>query len=106
MELLIVRHAIACERDARRWPDDGLRPLSARGAARAEPAARGLKRLAAVPLRVWVSPLRRARQTASILARYADWPDGEECVQLLPEAAPEALLAVLERAPEKCQAIV
>jgi phosphohistidine phosphatase SixA len=30
MELLIVRHAIAFEVDARRWPDDGERPLSPR----------------------------------------------------------------------------
>ena len=30
MELLIVRHAIACEGDAKRWPDDGARPLSPR----------------------------------------------------------------------------
>jgi phosphohistidine phosphatase SixA len=106
MELLIVRHAIACEPDARRWPDDALRPLSPRGAARAGPAARGLRRLAPAPLRVWVSPLRRAKQTAAILARFADWPEGEECAQLLPEASPEALLAVLERAREKCQAVV
>ena len=106
MQLLIVRHAIAFEPDARRWPDDGLRPLSRRGAGRAAPAARGLKRLAPAPLRVWVSPLRRTRQTAAILTRFADWPEGEECVQLLPGAAPEALLAALARAPEKCLAVV
>ena len=35
MELLIVRHAIACERNRQRWPDDADRPLSSRGAARA-----------------------------------------------------------------------
>ena len=35
MELLIVRHAIAWERDAKRWPDDGERPLSAPGVTRA-----------------------------------------------------------------------
>jgi phosphohistidine phosphatase SixA len=30
MELLIVRHAIAFERNTRRWPDDAERPLSDR----------------------------------------------------------------------------
>ncbi len=106
MELLIVRHAIACEPDARRWPDDGLRPLSARGKARAGPAARGLKRLAPAPQQVWVSPLRRTRETAAILARIAGWPDGKECVQLLPGADPAALLAEIARAPEACIALV
>ena len=42
MDLLIVRHAIAMERDAKRWPDDRLRPLSARGIARGSKAAAGL----------------------------------------------------------------
>ena len=51
MELLIVRHAIACERDARRWPDDGARPLSSRGVMRARRAAAGLKKLALHPVR-------------------------------------------------------
>jgi phosphohistidine phosphatase len=106
MELLIVRHAIACEPDARRWPDDGLRPLSARGKVRARRAARGLKRLAPAPLRVLVSPLRRARETAAILTRIGGWPEGEECAQLLPEADPGALLAELARAPQACIALV
>jgi phosphohistidine phosphatase len=93
--LLLVRHAIACERDAQRWPDDGTRPLTSRGRRRARETAAGLRRLTASPERVLSSPLRRAQQTADILHRYAEWPRAEECALLLPQAAPAALLALL-----------
>src|SRR6267143_5536220 len=89
MELLVVRHAIALERNARRWPHDAERPLSAQGVARARKAALGLKRLAPRPARVLVSPLRRARETAAILTRFAGWPEAAQCVQLLPGEASE-----------------
>jgi phosphohistidine phosphatase len=69
MELLIVRHAIACERDTRRWPDDGARPLSPRGVVRARRAAAGLKKLELRPVRVLASPLVRTQQTAAILTQ-------------------------------------
>lgn len=106
LELLIVRHAIACERDARRWPDDGERPLSPQGAARARKAAAGLKQLVRRPARVLVSPLLRARQTAAILAELAGWPKGTECAELAPGQSPEALLATLRRMSETRVALV
>lgn len=106
MELLLVRHAIAYERDARRWRDDGLRPLSARGITRARKAAQGLKQLAPRPARVLSSPLLRARQTANILAESAGWPNPITCAQLLPGAPPEELLAVLARSGAPCMAVV
>ena len=92
-----MRHAIAFERDARRWPEDGERPLSPRGIARAQRAAAGLKRLADRPGRVLASPLQRTRQTAAILTRYARWPTAEPCPALLPGSAAEELLALLAR---------
>jgi phosphohistidine phosphatase len=97
MELLIVRHAIAFARSARRWPDDAERPLSPQGEARARKAALGLKRITQHPAQVLVSPLRRAQQTAAILTQLAGWPKAAECAQLLPGAAPEGLLALLAR---------
>jgi phosphohistidine phosphatase len=106
MELLLVRHAIAFERNARRWPDDAERPLSPQGAARAREAALGLKRITARPARVLVSPLRRAQQTAAILTRFAGWPEAAECVQLLPGASPQGLLALLARTRERRLAVV
>jgi len=75
MELLIVRHAIAFEADARRWPDDSERPLSPQGLARARKAAAGMKQLVRAPGRVLVSSLVRARQTAAILV--PSFPQGD-----------------------------
>ena len=42
LEILIVRHAIAAERDAKRWPDDRGRPLTAEGVRRFRGVARHL----------------------------------------------------------------
>lgn len=106
MELLIVRHAIAFKRDARRWPDDGERPLSPRGLARARKAAAGMKQLVRAPGRVLVSPLTRARQTAAILTEVAGWPEASPCAELAPGGTPEALLALLKRMGESRIAIV
>ena len=97
MELLIVRHAIAFERNANRWPDDGARPLSPRGVIRARRAAVGLKKIAVRPGRVFASPLERTKQTAAILTQYAGWPRAIPCPQLLPGESPQALLALLAR---------
>jgi phosphohistidine phosphatase len=106
MELLIVRHGIACERNAKRWPDDGERPLAARGMMRARRAAAGLRRLAPRPARVLVSPLERTRHTAAILAQFAGWPRAIPCPLLQPGASPEALLALLARSADQCVAVV
>ncbi len=106
MELLIVRHAIAFERSAKRWPDDSARPLSPRGEMRARQAAAGLARLAPRPGCVLVSPLLRARQTAALLTEYAKWPKASACAELAPGTAPEALLAALRRLQKRCVAVV
>lgn len=66
MRVVLFRHGIAGSRDARRWPDDALRPLTARGKERTEQAARGLRKLMPVT-RILSSPLLRATQTADIL---------------------------------------
>src|SRR4029077_9835120 len=101
MELLVVRHAIAFEPNARRWPDDAERPLSPHGVTRARKAALGLKRLTTRPARGLVSPLRCARETAAFLAPLACWPEAAQCVQLRHGASPESLLALLARSRER-----
>jgi phosphohistidine phosphatase len=106
MELLIVRHAIACERNALRWPDDSERPLSPRGIARARRAAAGLKRIAPRPGRILTSPLVRARQTADILREFAGWPRPAICPLLRPGSSPEALLAFIARGHDQRAAVV
>lgn len=95
MELLIVRHAIAHERDPTRWGDDRARPLTAPGIKRARRAAAGLKQLIAPPERVLTSPLTRAEQTAQLLREAAGWPQAKVCALLAPGGSPAALLALL-----------
>lgn len=75
LDLYLVRHAIAHERDASRWPDDGKRPLSPQGESRFRLAARGLKRIVPAVDVLLSSPLVRALQTAQILREEARWPD-------------------------------
>jgi len=97
MELLIIRHAIAFERDSRRWREDSERPLSLSGIRRARKAAAGLKVITDPPDRLLSSPLLRARQTAQILTEIAGWPQAELAVELTPDKPPRALLSVLSR---------
>jgi len=95
MDLLIVRHAIAYERDPARWHDDALRPLSPAGIRRARKAAAGLKELTPRPARLLSSPLVRARETAKILTQMAGWPEAEEVPELAPGEPPAAVLSLL-----------
>src|SRR5258708_34989590 len=60
MELLIVRHAIAFERDDHRWRDDGARPLSPAGMRRYPKAAAGAKELLKAPRRLQNRPTHHA----------------------------------------------
>jgi phosphohistidine phosphatase len=106
MELLIVRHAIAFDRNVRRWADDGLRPLSPRGVARARHAAAGLRCITPRPTRVLTSPLERTRQTAAILTQLAGWPQAVESPLLLPGASPQALFRELARLRDRRAAVV
>ena len=106
MELLIVRHAIAFERNSRRWADDGTRPLSPPGIKRSRKAAAGLKELCEVPDRLLTSPLVRATQTAKILTQVAGWPPAEIAPELIPGKGAAAVLTLLGRDRSKRIALV
>jgi len=106
MDLLIVRHAIAFERNPRRWRDDGERPLSPEGMVRARKAAAGLRHITDRPQCVLSSPLVRARQTAAILAEKAGWPQAVECAALAPDGPPEEVFSALAPHKEKIVAVV
>jgi phosphohistidine phosphatase len=106
MDLLIVRHAIAFERNQRRWRDDGDRPLSPEGMVRARKAAAGLKQLTERPQCVLTSPLIRAKQTATILAEFAGWPKAVECAALASDESPDEVFAALATLKEKIVAVV
>lgn len=94
MELLLVRHAIADERDPVRYPDDSLRPLTDHGRERFRRAARGLATLVDPPQRVLASPYARTWETATILADAAGWPEPEPCEPLAAHHGAETALAM------------
>jgi phosphohistidine phosphatase len=106
MDLLIVRHAIAFERDHDRWRDDAARPLTPAGMKRARNAAAGLKVFCEVPDRLVTSPLLRAIQTARILTEVAGWPRAEEAPELSPGEPPLGVLSLLSKDRVKRVAIV
>ena len=83
-----MRHAIAFERDASRWPDDRDRPLTPEGEEKFRRAARGLRRVAGRVDLVLSSPIVRAWRTAEILAEEAGWPDPLAFDALEPERTP------------------
>ena len=95
MDLVVVRHAIALERDALRWPDDRDRPLSPDGEKRFRRAARGYGRIVPQVDVVLSSPLERAWRTAQLLAEEAGWPDPKPCDALEPDRAPSEMTDVL-----------
>lgn len=74
MELFVVRHAKAADRDAERWPDDTLRPLTRDGARDFERVARRVGRWRPAVDMVLSSGWTRAWDTARILNAHAGWP--------------------------------
>jgi len=71
MELLVVRHGIAVERDAwaRDHGEDNDRPLTDEGKKKMKECAKGIRALVTRLDVVATSPLTRALQTAGILAK-------------------------------------
>jgi phosphohistidine phosphatase len=107
MNLLLVRHAIAYERDPERWRNDADRPLSPKGIRRGRKVACAVARFTTPPERVFSSPLTRARQTAELFHAHAHWPRADECSELSPGEPTAALLALLARDHRsKCVAVV
>ena len=97
MRLYLIRHAIAEEPDAKRWPDDRQRPLTAAGARRFKRAAGSLVDLikaGGTVGRLLTSPLVRARETSALLHK-AGLPDAIEESVLAPGRTAARVLAVL-----------
>jgi phosphohistidine phosphatase len=88
MKVLVIRHAIAEEREAfaeHGKPDDE-RPLTANGRRRMERGARGLRTLVPRINLLACSPLVRAQQTAAVVAKVYGTEVGEKTVALSPDA--------------------
>jgi phosphohistidine phosphatase len=94
MELLVVRHAVAFERDPAKWPEDRERPLTKQGARSFRRAARGLASITEPPDVVLSSPFVRAWRTAEIL-HDVGWPEPQPLEALAADRGPEQAIAAL-----------
>jgi phosphohistidine phosphatase SixA len=84
VDLVLVRHAVAFERDFARWPDDARRPLTSEGAIDFERTAKRLGRIASGVELVESSGFDRAWATAEILRHRAGWPRPRRVERLEP----------------------
>lgn len=117
MKLLIVRHAIAMEREdyqktarlasavvtdppAASTKDDEFRPLTLEGIRKMRKNAKGLKRLVPQPELLISSPLTRATQTAEILQETWIGLDCLQANELKPGTHPDALIDWFHQHPE------
>lgn len=109
MDLLVVRHGIAMDREEAldRAIGDRDRPLTDKGRRRLERIAKGLSRRARGLAAIFTSPLLRAIETAEILGEAYGGTPAQRTPALLPEAEPDELIGVLaENPPESCIAVV
>jgi len=94
VNLLVVRHGIAIERED--WQgDDELRPLTDDGVRKMRKAADGLHAIIDVIDIVAASPLVRAQQTAHLVAEPFGLTQVETLETLQPEADPDDLISWL-----------
>src|SRR5580704_6595823 len=74
MELYLIRHGIAVDREDPNCPPDTERPLTPKGMKRSHAAALGLRALDVKPNAVLTSPWLRALQTAEIFCETIGYP--------------------------------
>jgi phosphohistidine phosphatase len=101
MDVLVVRHGIAMERE--KAQAEGIteadRPLIAKGRKRLRVVAKGLHRIMPNVVGLLSSPYRRAIETAEFVGAAYDDLAYEETPALLPETDPEELCKVLSARP-------
>ena len=83
MEVILIRHAKAENRDPNSWPDDDLRPLTAEGRAEQRSAARAMKQMGIKFDFLVTSPLLRAKETVDIVAKAYRWPEAPQVAEEL-----------------------
>lgn len=98
MELYLVRHAIAEDREdfAKTNKDDSLRPLTPKGRKKMQKVALGLRELIGGADLIVSSPFVRARQTAEILSQFFFDTKVVEAAELVPQSPPAAFLRWLK----------
>jgi phosphohistidine phosphatase len=99
LQLLILRHAIALDRDEADALslNDFERPLIDKGRERMEQVAAGISHSITEPALILSSPLLRARQTAEILAAQYEAVEINIIEELAPGHSLHQLIAVLQK---------
>ena len=94
MELIIVRHAIAEEKEefAKKGLEDQLRPLTLKGRKRMQKVSLRLRDFIKEVDVIVSSPLTRARQTAEILSQIYFETKVLEAPELVPHSPPQAFV--------------
>jgi phosphohistidine phosphatase len=110
VDLYLVRHAPAFQKDPDRWPHDRKRPLTPEGEKEFRLAARGLARIVPRADVILSSPARRTWHTAEILSELDYWPAPKPLPMVAASrrrASPEkATLALEDYAEAKSVAVV
>jgi phosphohistidine phosphatase len=88
VELYIVRHGPAAERNPQRWADDDRRPLTPEGVRETRKAVRGFARLVGKVDRLFSSPAVRAHRTAELLLEELKDAPELELMDLLAPGSP------------------
>jgi phosphohistidine phosphatase len=106
MQVFLVRHAIAHERNRIRWPNDDLRPLTSSGIRKFRKAAYGLTACLPKGVALLTSPYVRARETATILADAIGRGKPIECTELVSGESTQACFELLRKRKEDAVVIV
>ncbi len=99
MQLYVVRHGIAIDREAPKCPPEAERYLTPEGIARTKQVAKAIAGMGIHADLMVSSPYVRATQTAAIFAKTLDYPQQKirHSDSLLPGAEPGAFLRELAR---------
>jgi phosphohistidine phosphatase len=100
LNLLVIRHAIAMDRQDFHDENDDFRPLTVEGIRKMHKKAKTLRKLIERPDLLVTSPLARARQTAEILSDAWKGLDPVICEALRPDADPAEFCEWLGQHPE------
>jgi phosphohistidine phosphatase len=98
MNLFLLRHGVAVDRDPHSFPDDARRPLTLKGEDRIRLVSDAMRGLELSFDRIISSPYLRARQTAELVASALGLRSGLEFSETLaPDGDPKALFRLVNR---------
>src|SRR4051812_37035799 len=106
MQVYLVRHAIAHERNRVRWPNDALRPLTTAGIRKFRKSSFGLAQYLPKRAVLLTSPFVRARETAAILAEACGSRKPIECTELASGEPVHACFALLRKRKEQAVVLI